>query len=120
MELRPPKYGSERVVYLADDLVQILARQVEGCDVWLFEGQGNDPLHQLVTSNVPTARMVQVDQWQVDPHRKRGNALRSGSDAAAGLCRCIRCNNPAVCATKSDATSWHPMQPRMVISWSGA
>jgi integrase len=120
VELRPPKYGSERVVYLADDLVQILARQVEGCDVWLFEGQGNDPPHQLVTSNVPTARMVQVDQWQVDPHRKRGNALRSGSDAAAGLWRCIRCNNPAVDATKSDATSWHPMQRRMVISWSGA
>ena len=77
------------------------------------------PSSKLVTSNVPTARMVQVDQWQVDPHRKRGNALRSGSDAAAGLCRCIRCNNPAVDATKSDATSWHPMQPRMVISWSG-
>ena len=68
------------------------------------------PRLNLVTSNVPTARMVQVDQWQVHPHRKRGNALRSGSDAAAGLWRCIRCNNPAVDATKSDATLWnHPM-----------
>ena len=78
------------------------------------------PRRRLVASNVPTAGMVRVDQWQVDPHRKRGNALRSGSDAAAGLWRCIRCNNPAVDAKKSDATSWHPMQPRMVITWSGA
>lgn len=46
VELRPPKYGSERVVYLADELVQVLARHVERCDVWLFEGQGDDPPHQ--------------------------------------------------------------------------
>ena len=78
------------------------------------------PLIKLVESNVPNTRMAQVDQWQVDPHRKRGNALRSGSDAAASLCRCIRCNDAAVDATKSDATSCHPMQPPMVTSWSGA
>jgi integrase len=46
VELRPPKYGSERVVYLADELVQILARHLEGCGLWLFKGQGDDPPHQ--------------------------------------------------------------------------
>jgi integrase len=46
IELRPPKYGSERVVHLADDLVELLARIVEGCDMWLFSGQGDDPPHQ--------------------------------------------------------------------------
>lgn len=29
VEIRPPKYGSERAVYLPDDLVQLLARHVE-------------------------------------------------------------------------------------------
>ena len=89
------------------------------CPTISITTRGCTPRAKLVTSNVPTAQMVQVDQWQVDPHRKRGNTLRSGSDAAAGLCRCIRCT-PPVDATKSDATSWHPMQPQMVISWSGA
>jgi integrase len=52
VEIRPPKYGSERTVYLPDDLVQLLARHVEchrpGDDPgrWLFEGLPGDPPHQ--------------------------------------------------------------------------
>jgi integrase len=40
VELRPPKYGSERVVYLADELVQILARQRRGMRAMAFQGPG--------------------------------------------------------------------------------
>ena len=52
VEIRAPKYGSERTVYLADDLVTILAQHVEahrpGDDPsrWLFVGDGDAPPHQ--------------------------------------------------------------------------
>ncbi|GLZ04999.1 hypothetical protein Acsp03_24650 [Actinomadura sp. NBRC 104412] len=52
VEIRAPKYGSERTVYLADELVNILARHVEayrpGDDParWLFVGDGDAPPHQ--------------------------------------------------------------------------
>ncbi|MBV8542225.1 MAG: site-specific integrase [Pseudonocardiales bacterium] len=52
IEIRPPKYGSERAVYLHDGLVQLLAGHVEchrpGTDPtrWLFEGLPGDPPHQ--------------------------------------------------------------------------
>lgn len=52
VEIRPPKYGSERGVYLPDGLVQLLARHVEqhrpGTHParWLFEGAPGDPPHQ--------------------------------------------------------------------------
>ncbi len=52
VEVRAPKYGSERTVYLADGLVELLARHVErfcaGTDParWLFLGQGDAPPHQ--------------------------------------------------------------------------
>lgn len=52
VEIRAPKYGSERAVYLADDLVTILAQHVEahrpGDDParWLFVGDGDAPPHQ--------------------------------------------------------------------------
>lgn len=52
VEIRAPKYGSERTVYLADDLVSILARHVEvhrpGDDParWLFVGKDDAPPHQ--------------------------------------------------------------------------
>ncbi|PWU52809.1 site-specific integrase [Micromonospora sp. S4605] len=48
----PPKYGSERTVFLAPDLVEILSRHVAdhrpGTDArrWLFEGEPGDPPHQ--------------------------------------------------------------------------
>ncbi|HLM07327.1 MAG TPA: tyrosine-type recombinase/integrase [Blastococcus sp.] len=49
MELRAPKYGSERQVYLASSLVDLIARHVaahcpEGA--WLFTGDAGRPLHQ--------------------------------------------------------------------------
>ena len=49
--MRAPKYGSERVVYLADSLVTALADHVAahgttGKDRWFFVGEGGDPPHQ--------------------------------------------------------------------------
>jgi len=50
VEIRAPKYGSERSVFLAKELVKILARHVEqfppGENGWLFVGQGSQPPHQ--------------------------------------------------------------------------
>jgi integrase len=51
IDIRAPKYGSERVVYLADSLVNVLAEHVaahgtSGKDRWLFAGEGDDPPHQ--------------------------------------------------------------------------
>jgi integrase len=50
VEIRAPKYGSERVVFLPDDLVTMLAAHVERIGVrpagWLFVGTGDDPPHQ--------------------------------------------------------------------------
>jgi integrase len=44
VEVRPPKYGSERVVYLPDELLVVLGRHVEQLpagvpDRWLFPGE---------------------------------------------------------------------------------
>ncbi|MGE5697239.1 MAG: tyrosine-type recombinase/integrase [Candidatus Sericytochromatia bacterium] len=50
LEVRPPKYGSERMVYLPDRLVELLAEHVrrhrspEGPDRWLFPGSGGSSL----------------------------------------------------------------------------
>jgi integrase len=51
IDVRQPKYGSERVVYLADSLINLLAEHVtahgtNGKDRWLFAGDGEDPPHQ--------------------------------------------------------------------------
>jgi integrase len=55
VEIRAPKYGSERVVYLADSLVDLLAQHVadfgtHGDHQWLFVGDGDDPPHQNTVS----------------------------------------------------------------------
>ncbi len=51
IDIRAPKYGSERVVYLADSLVNVLAEHVAahgttGKERWLFAGEGDDAPHQ--------------------------------------------------------------------------
>ena len=48
VEIRLPKYGSERVVPIPDELVQILAAHVAlgHRGVWLFQGAGDTPPHQ--------------------------------------------------------------------------
>ncbi len=51
VEVRPPKYGSERTVLLADSPVEGLAQHVAtygtaGDAQWLFVGDGTDPPHQ--------------------------------------------------------------------------
>jgi integrase len=48
----PPKYGSERTVYLADDLVAMLSALVASRGIkgdpaaWLFVGESDNPPHQ--------------------------------------------------------------------------
>jgi len=51
VDVRAPKYGSERVVYLADTLVDLLAHHIatfgtHGPLQWLFAGEGDNPPHQ--------------------------------------------------------------------------
>ena len=54
IDVRAPKYGSERVVQLADGLIDLLAQHVAdvgtvGNAQWLF-GEGDDPPHQNTVS----------------------------------------------------------------------
>jgi integrase len=50
MEIRPPKYGSERTVYIPDGLITMLAEHVrrhrpgDDPDRWLFPGSRNDQI----------------------------------------------------------------------------
>jgi integrase len=48
--VRPPKYGSERVIYLPDELVTMLSEHVRTVGVrpdgWLFVGSAGNPPHQ--------------------------------------------------------------------------
>jgi integrase len=52
VELRPPKCGSERTVFLAPELVELLASHIACNGVgpepasWIFRGDGEDPPHQ--------------------------------------------------------------------------
>lgn len=51
VEIRAPKHGSERVVYLAESLGRDLRAHIDGLsgsgpDRWLFKGEGECPLHQ--------------------------------------------------------------------------
>ena len=52
VELRPPKCGSERTVFLAPELVELLASHIARNGVepeptsWIFRGDGEDPPHQ--------------------------------------------------------------------------
>ena len=52
VEIRPPKYGSERPVYAPDGLIALLSEHVRlhvpdgDPNRWLFPGEGEHPLHQ--------------------------------------------------------------------------
>lgn len=52
VDIRPPKYGSERTVYIPEELVTILSEHVrlhipgDDPDRWMFPGDGENPLHQ--------------------------------------------------------------------------
>lgn len=50
VDIRPPKYGSERVVYPPDELVVMLSEHVRTMGTlpggWLFAGSGGNPPHQ--------------------------------------------------------------------------
>lgn len=50
VRISPPKYGSERTVYLPDDLVTVLAGhvaqyEISGPTSWLFRAPGGGPVH---------------------------------------------------------------------------
>jgi integrase len=49
LEVRPPKYGSERTIYIPEALVLLLAQHVEGCDLWLFPSGDGGPIHENTT-----------------------------------------------------------------------
>ena len=60
VEIRPPKFGSERTIYAPDGLLELLAEHIrlhvhdrDSSDTtisipaaWLFPGEGENPLHQ--------------------------------------------------------------------------
>lgn len=52
VEIRPPKYGSNRTVYVPDGLINLLSEHVrvhvpgDNPDRWMFPGKGEHPLHQ--------------------------------------------------------------------------
>jgi len=51
VEIRPPKYGSERTVYAPDALLEVLAEHLRAHrpgadDRYLFPGHGCDPMHE--------------------------------------------------------------------------
>lgn len=51
VDIRPPKYGSERTVYLADALLGIVRAHLDrlpgaGASRWLFRGENGNPPHQ--------------------------------------------------------------------------
>jgi integrase len=52
IEIRPPKFGSERVVYPPDALLDLLSEHIrryvpgDDPDRWLFPGRNGDPMHQ--------------------------------------------------------------------------
>jgi len=52
VEIRAPKYGSERTVYAPDALLEVLAEHLrlyrpgDDADCWLFSGHGSDPVNE--------------------------------------------------------------------------
>ncbi len=50
VEIRPPKYGSERTIFAPEGLIEMLAAHVAdnlaGTGGWLYPGEGSAPLHQ--------------------------------------------------------------------------
>jgi integrase len=52
VEIRPPKYGSERTIYAPDELITTISEHVrlhrpgDDPERWLFPGEGEHPLHQ--------------------------------------------------------------------------
>jgi hypothetical protein len=86
IDVRAPKYGSERVVYLADSLVNVLAERVtahgtNGKDRWLFAGEGDDPPHQntvgywwrktLRDASLTGIKLHDLRHFTVRAHRRR-------------------------------------------------
>lgn len=89
IDVRAPKYGSERVVFLADSLVNILAEHVSahgtsGTDRWLFAGDGDDPPHQNTVSYWWRKTLADAELHQIKLHDLRhfyaSGLIASGCD----------------------------------------
>jgi len=97
VEIRLPKYGSEREVYVADELVQMLARLVKSGirEPWLFSGASDVPPSGTTLNSrwLATCRQTEVEGLhhassaallRVRAHRGR---LRRGDGAAGARAR---------------------------------
>lgn len=88
VEIRPPKYGSERTIDLPDDLVAMLAAHVEHVGVstegWLFRGRGANPPHQNSVGNWWRSTLAELDLEGVRLHDLRhfyaSGLIASGCD----------------------------------------
>jgi integrase len=76
-EVRAPKYGSERTIYLAPTLVEMLTEHVRlyrpGDDPtrWLFTGEGHDPPHQNTVGHRWRATMAKAKVENIRLHDLR-------------------------------------------------
>jgi integrase len=88
VEIRAPKYGSERTVYLAQALVKVLARHVEEHppreNGWLFVGQGDMPPHQNTVGHRWRATLKRAGLTGIRLHDLRhfyaGGMIAAGCD----------------------------------------
>ncbi|MGR7025463.1 tyrosine-type recombinase/integrase [Geodermatophilus sp. URMC 62] len=87
IELRAPKYGSERQVYLAPSLVDLLARHVAAhCPQgsWLFTGDAGQPPHQNTVGHRWRTTLAAADLSGVKLHDLRhfyaSGLIASGCD----------------------------------------
>lgn len=89
IDVRAPKYGSERVVFLVDSLVNILPEHVSahgtsGTDRWLFACDGDDPPHQSTVSYWWRKTLAEAELHQIKLHDLRhfyaSGLIASGCD----------------------------------------
>ena len=77
VQVRPPKYGSERSVFLPDELLQLLTRHVAahrpGTDLtrWMFEATPGQPPHQNTVGHMWRQACVRAGVTGVTLHDLR-------------------------------------------------
>ncbi|MCE0765278.1 site-specific integrase [Pseudonocardia kujensis] len=86
VEIRAPKYSSERTIHLPDGLVQILARHVEARGLtrhgeWLFYGRDGNPPHQTTVTYYWRRARAKASVQELKMHDMRHH-FASGSIAA--------------------------------------
>lgn len=75
LEIRPPKYGSERVVYLPDGLLQLLARHLEeygtGTGGWLVMAPAGGPVPPSTANGWWTSTLARAGAQGLTTHSLR-------------------------------------------------